>query len=344
MKRLLILAFCAALVLALGTVSLKAQRQGPIVSEPPQPPTPPAPRVIPRVLFLSNQGSTHFRLYSMKLDGTDVQQIPNWTDDDNWPSYSPDGRTIVFASFRTGSWHIFAMNSDGSGVSQLTNSPNMEMEPAYSPAGGVVAFTCKGPNWQDICLSSANGGNMSSANGDNIVKLTDGLAFYSSPVFSPDGGTIAFVGVPKPHAPCSAGTAPGLAPQPPPGPKPDIYILRLSYPLRPVKITDGSTARYAPVFTPDGRHIIYDQDAYGEDGTDPGLFVMGLDGSNQRPLTYYSGTPNDQPGTVGTKVVFTTPTFNGGVDIFSMSPDGSQVQRLTTNGATNLRYLNMFDY
>ena len=228
------------------------------------------------------------------------------------------------------------MNADGSGVRQLTNSTNLEMEPVYSPAGGVIAFTCKGPNWQDICLSSANGG--------AIVKLTDGRAFYSSPVFSSNGQAMAFVGLPKPSQPMAVRVSPSVAPPASsPTSKPDIYVLRTSYPV-PVKVTDGSVARYAPVFTPDGKHIIYDQDAYGDDGTDPGLFVMGLDGSNQQPLTYYGGMPNDEPGLVGAKMIFTTPTVNGGVDIFSMNLDGSQMQRLTTNGATNLRYLNMFDY
>ena len=84
MKRQFTIRFCTALALMFGTLLLNAV-------QPPKPPIkPPMPPVrMPRVLFISNQGSTHFRLYSMYLDGSDVRQIPNWTDNDNWPSYSP---------------------------------------------------------------------------------------------------------------------------------------------------------------------------------------------------------------------------------------------------------------
>ena len=36
------------------------------------------------------------------------------------PCWSPDGRTILFQSNRSGKWQIYRVNPDGTGLSQLT--------------------------------------------------------------------------------------------------------------------------------------------------------------------------------------------------------------------------------
>ena len=49
------------------------------------------------------------------------------------PSWSPDGRKIVFVSDRDGNFEIYVMNADGSGQHNLTRNPAVDRFPVWSP-------------------------------------------------------------------------------------------------------------------------------------------------------------------------------------------------------------------
>jgi WD40-like Beta Propeller Repeat len=51
------------------------------------------------------------------------------------PAWSPDGRTIVFVSWRDGNGEVYAMNADGNGPRNLTQHPARDFRPAWSPGG-----------------------------------------------------------------------------------------------------------------------------------------------------------------------------------------------------------------
>ena len=56
------------------------------------------------------------------------------------PAWSPDGRTIVFVSWRDGNGEVYAMDADGSGPRNLTQNPAKDVRPAWSPDGRSIAF------------------------------------------------------------------------------------------------------------------------------------------------------------------------------------------------------------
>jgi eukaryotic-like serine/threonine-protein kinase len=72
------------------------------------------------------------------------------------PGYSPDGKRIVFASDRTGSWELWVCNSDGSDPVQLTNS--FAGSPRWSPDGRLIAYDARPEDNYDIYVISAEGG------------------------------------------------------------------------------------------------------------------------------------------------------------------------------------------
>ena len=58
-----------------------------------------------RIGFASNHGGT-FDLYTVGIDGNDVQQVTDDAGDNTQPNFSPDGRSIAFISERDDEKHV----------------------------------------------------------------------------------------------------------------------------------------------------------------------------------------------------------------------------------------------
>lgn len=71
---------------------------------------------------------------------------------DTWPSWSPDGKTIVFQSNRNGTQDIWIIRSDGAGLEQLISSSANELQPVFSPGGASIAYISDASRNQDIWL------------------------------------------------------------------------------------------------------------------------------------------------------------------------------------------------
>ena len=57
-----------------------------------------------------------------------------------FPSWSPDGRFLVFAAYQEGTMDIFKKSIEGGDPVQLTFSPSNAMQPDWSPDGKTIAF------------------------------------------------------------------------------------------------------------------------------------------------------------------------------------------------------------
>ncbi len=61
---------------------------------------------------------------------------------DHTPQFSPDGRKIAFASYRSGHAEIWVCDSDGSNSFQLTSFAGPDCTtPQWSPDGQQIAFS-----------------------------------------------------------------------------------------------------------------------------------------------------------------------------------------------------------
>jgi Tol biopolymer transport system component len=92
-----------------------------------------------RIVF-SSLGGENLVISSIEPDGSNrIQLTPN--DSSNYtPATSPDGRFIVFASYRTGTLNIWRINAaDGSEPKQLTFSDGNSY-PSFSPDGQWVLY------------------------------------------------------------------------------------------------------------------------------------------------------------------------------------------------------------
>jgi Tol biopolymer transport system component len=247
------------------------------------------------------------------------------------PSWSRDGRTIVFVSWRDGNGEVYAMDADGSGPRNLTQDPAKDVRPAWSPDGRTIAFVSRRDGQSEIYVMNADG--------SGKRNLTRDRASDDYPTWSPDGRKIAFLrGRPQSQtvdvstwnprpANCSG------------SPRRCVFRFYL-YDLYVVN-ADGSGLRklmlpagrnnpagtYQLVWSPDGRTIYF------------GRYLVSTDGSGARRLPYIPLTAVWSPG--GRRIAFVrglpVPTKMGLVgrnhEIYVMNADGSGSRRLTHNRA-----------
>ena len=286
------------------------------------------------------------------------------------PAWSPDGRTIVFVSWRDGNGEVYAMDANGSGPRNLTQNPaKKDVRPAWSPDGRRIAFVSSRdrhqrmqpglrtpPEQSDIYVMNADG--------SRKRNLTRDRASDDYPTWSPDGRRIAFLhGRGRGRGQLYVVNADGsglrnlgrIA-------GPALFASQLVwspdgrtiYFGRYLVSTDGSGARKLPyipliaVWSPDGRQIAFvGNRATGLPGPgarfkdDSEIYVMNADGSGTRRLTHnvgYDGEPAWSPD--GRKIAFQSKrrAVRGVVggskgEIYVMNADGSGKRNLTRNPA-----------
>jgi len=57
-----------------------------------------------------------------------------------WPTWSPDGTLVAFASNRSGNFEIYVRRLEGGHEVNVTNDPAEDIQPAFSPDGNSIAF------------------------------------------------------------------------------------------------------------------------------------------------------------------------------------------------------------
>jgi TolB protein len=87
---------------------------------------------------------TVLQVFVMNRDGSHLRQVTNFAGA-NWaPSFTPDGKKIIFASNMkapTGpNFDLYLINPDGTGLEQVTFSPEFDGFPMFSPDGKKLVF------------------------------------------------------------------------------------------------------------------------------------------------------------------------------------------------------------
>jgi plastocyanin len=147
------------------------------------------------------------------------------------------------------------------------------------------------------------------ADGSGKHQLTNtSTVNEGSPVWSPDGTTIAFTSDRDGNE--------------------EIYVTDVTG-LHPVRLTNNVASDRKPDWSPDGSKIVFFSNRDGNEE----IYVMNADGSNPVRLTYTLTAEEDPVWSPdGQKIVFTR-NRGGNWDIFTMNADGSNETQLTFHAA-----------
>lgn len=217
------------------------------------------------------------------------------------PSFSPDGKRMVYNIVILGREQLFTMNVDGTAAAQLTNDDVDHEDPAWSPDGKTIAFTFIKDKLEVIATINADG--------TGLEQVTPSTARAIHPSWSTDSKKIIYC------------TDDDLAP--PRKNDSDILVLDLAT-RRVTTLMTGGVNTY-PSWSPDGKLLAFRR-MVGENNSE--VFVANGDGTGAHNITNhpaFDGWPAWSPD--GSRIAFAS-NRNSSYQIFTMNPDGSDVRLL----------------
>ncbi len=212
-------------------------------------------------------------VFSMRPDGSKVTKLTDSKGLSGEPAWSPDGALIAMEADRGDPDHaqgIYTMNADGSDMRRLTaaSAGFHDGKPRFSPSGKQLVFTrFRGKEADEkAAIFTVR------LDGTELHRLTSFAIHADDLDWSPDGKRIVFDGYPNPNA------------------YGDIYVVDANgRHLRNLTHNPPGKAGSAdPVFSPDGKSILFlDNRILGGRGRTE-LATMKLDGSGERFLSSHN--------------------------------------------------------
>jgi Tol biopolymer transport system component len=211
------------------------------------------------VMLMNRIGPSKMELYLANADGSDEHRLlPASAALDYDPSFSPDGKWIVFTSERdpegTGQADLWRVHPDGSELERLTSDAAMEDAGALSPDGTRLAFvsTQGGARTTNIWVMDLKTRRARNLTGNGQLDPAETMNGNFRPAWSPDGRWIAFTsdrGERWGGAEMGAGAGHSHPTS--------LYIMRADGTgLRRLTSTTPEMAVGSPKWSPDGKKIV----------------------------------------------------------------------------------------
>ena len=220
------------------------------------------------------------------------------------PSFSPDGKEMVFISVVAGREQLFRMKLDGTEVVQLTRDDADHEDPAWSPDGQRIAYVLMTKDVERIYLMNADG--------TGVEPLAPADVKTIHPNWHPDGTSLAY---------CTDDDL-----KPPKKNAAEIYSVDITT-RKITKLIEGGVNTY-PSWSPDGKKNAFRR-MLGENNSE--VFLANADGSDARNLTNdpaFDGWPSWSPD--GKRIAFAS-NRRSSYEIYVMNADGSDVRKVANN-------------
>jgi TolB protein len=201
-----------------------------------------------------------YQMYQLRLDGSPQQRVELPVYDNSTVVVSPDGAYLAYTENK----QVYVAQWDGSDKRCVScGMPNaLLVDIAWSPDSQQLSFTAANIQFSHIYLVQRDG--------TNLRRLPSIRARHSSATWSPDGERLALVS-----------SDPAI----------DIYTIRVDGSEVRQLTTTGVDRR--PAWSPDGTQIVFasrrDRSRNMNHEVNHDIYVMNVDGSNQRRLTFGPG-------------------------------------------------------
>lgn len=232
----------------------------------------------------------------MSSGGDNPRQLTTNPNDDNVPSWSPDGKQIAYHAYDGNDYEIRIFTLVTGTDTPITNNNTNDWNPVWSPDGSQIAFYSTEDGDYEIYLMDIDG--------SNRHQITHNATIDRFPGWSPDGNRITYTTYL--------------------GGKYQIYIMS----------KDGTRSEFRAYgcisyFSPDGKQILYGQ--YCSAGDYGKILIMNSDGSGLPQVLHESGR-NAAWSPDGSQIIFESDS-TGNSEIWIMDADGSNPIQLTFDPA-----------
>jgi len=215
-----------------------------------------------QIVFLSARNDPYpifpdfkYEIYLMDSNGENLRRLTQTEVGEDHPSWSPDGRKILFDADYNGDgyYEIYTLDVEDLKLTQLTDNKANDQFAEWSPDSLWIAFSSdRNGNW-DIFIMDADG-NFQQA-------LTDSDNWELFPAWSPSVEQIAYQSL----VPRSGNT--------------DVFVMNADG-SEAHQLTNSPGFDESPTWSPDGSKIAFQTWRNGNFE----IYVMNLDGSDQQPL------------------------------------------------------------
>jgi TolB protein len=183
----------------------------------------------------------NMEIFAADRDGKNLRRLTFSKGYDAECSYSADGKQIVFCSDRGGNPNIYIMDADGSNVRQLTHEKGYNGGPFFSPDAKWVVY--RSDRKQESLLQI----HVIGADGQNDTALTDNGGVNWAPYWHPSKPYLIWTAADYAHG----------------RPRFDLWLMKYEVkdgrvmPGPLTQITDHPAADVLPVFSPDGKQLMW---------------------------------------------------------------------------------------
>jgi TolB protein len=215
---------------------------------------------------------------------------------------------LAFQCNKSGKKELYTTNFDGSDVRQITRLRSTTLSPAWSPDGSKLAFSVYNRHSGNIKNLDLFEYNFKSG---AIKLLSNRKGINSGASYAPSGDRIAYT---------MSYTG-----------NPELHILDLAT-HDSTQLTRSIGFDVDPAFSPDGKQLAFVSSRAGK----PMVYLLNVAAPSEvKRLTYagqYNATPNWSPD--GKKIVFAG-WLDKHFDIFTITPDGAKIDRLSKDEGNN---------